>query len=140
MCQAEGTAYAKPKASRSRVRAEGARRPVWPEQGRWALGLGVTRPWREARPGSCPEGSQVQQEAAVRINVTQASAGPVGSDAQYGEQAGGVGGPVAVPSAHPPAEGPAPGTLGSGRRCSEPQELLSSRKALRMPFVFQDHI
>lgn len=65
MCQVEGTAYAKPKASRSRVRAEGARRPVWPEQGQWALGLGVTRPWREARPGSCPEGSRVLQQAAV---------------------------------------------------------------------------
>ena len=31
VCQANGTGYAKPKASRSVVRAQGARRPVWLE-------------------------------------------------------------------------------------------------------------
>ena len=100
----------------------------------------MTRPRRDVKPGSGPEGGRVQRRAPVPVNVARASAGPVGSDAQYGEQAGGVRGPVAVPSAHPPAKRPAPGTLGSGRRCSEPQEPLSSRKALRMPFVLQDHI
>ena len=49
----DGTAYAKPKASRSVLRAQGARRRVWPEKCLWALGArsDVAQEGREARLG-----------------------------------------------------------------------------------------
>lgn len=83
----------------------------------------------------------MQRQAAAQVKVAQASSGPMGSDAQYREQAAGVGRPVAIPSAHPPprvlllrpwAQG---GGAQSPRSCSPPGRpsgcLLSSRTTFK---------
>lgn len=81
----------------------------------------------------------MQRQTAARVNVAQASAGPRGVmpstgsrqlvlEAQW---------PFPLPIHLLRVLLPRRWAQGGG---AEPQEPLSSRKALRMPFVFQDHI